>query len=63
LERRAIESMVETIYSNSEISKKLDEAQLKDLDAKIGQLTIESLRAGVGWCGLKSDQTKSRKML
>ena len=39
--RQAIDNMAETFSSKSERNKKVDEAQLKDLHAKIGQLTVE----------------------
>jgi len=39
--RRAIDNMAETFSSKADRNNKLDEAQLKDLHAKIGQLTIE----------------------
>jgi len=39
--RRAIDNMAETFSSKEDRANKLDEAQLKDLHAKIGQLTIE----------------------
>ena len=39
--RQAIENMAESFSSKTDRSKELDEAQLKDLHAKIGQLTIE----------------------
>jgi transposase len=39
--RQAIDNMAETFSSKSDRNNKLDEAQLKDLHAKIGQLTIE----------------------
>ncbi len=39
--RRAIDNMAETFSSKTDRTNKLDEAQLKDLHAKIGQLTIE----------------------
>jgi transposase len=39
--RQAIDNMAETFSSKTDHSKGLDEAQLKDLHAKIGQLTIE----------------------
>ena len=39
--RQAIDNMAETFSSKTDRSKELDEAQLKDLHAKIGQLTIE----------------------
>jgi len=38
--RQAVDNMAET-FSSKKDSKELDEAQLKDLHAKIGQLTIE----------------------
>jgi len=39
--RQAIDNMVEGFSSKADRSKDLDEAQLKDLHAKVGQLTIE----------------------
>lgn len=39
--RQAIENMAETFSSKSDRNQKLDEEQLKDLHAKIGQLTVE----------------------
>jgi len=39
--RRAIDNMAETFSSKADRTNKLDETQLKDLHAKIGQLTIE----------------------
>lgn len=39
--RRAIDNMAETFSSKADRTNKLDEVQLKDLHAKIGQLTIE----------------------
>ena len=39
--RRAIDNMAETFSSKADRTNKLDEDQLKDLHAKIGQLTIE----------------------
>lgn len=39
--RQAIDNMAETFSSKTDRSKELDEAQLKDLHAKIGQLTVE----------------------
>ena len=39
--RQAIDNMAETFSSKADRNNKLDEAQLKDLHAKIGQLTIE----------------------
>ena len=39
--RQAIDNMAETFSSKAERSQKVDEAQLKELHAKIGQLTIE----------------------
>ena len=39
--RQAIENMAESFSSKTDRSKELDDAQLKDLHAKIGQLTIE----------------------
>jgi transposase len=39
--RRAIDNMAGTFSSKADRTNKLDEAQFKDLHAKIGQLTIE----------------------
>jgi transposase len=39
--RQAIDNMAEAFSSKADRAKELDEAQLKDLHAKIGQLTIE----------------------
>ncbi len=39
--RQAINNMAETFSSKADRSKEIDEAQLKDLHAKIGQLIIE----------------------
>ena len=39
--RRAVDNMAETFSSKADRANKLDETQLKDLHAKIGQLTIE----------------------
>lgn len=39
--RQAIENMADSFSSKSSRSKELDEARLKDLHAKIGQLTVE----------------------
>ena len=39
--RQAIDNMAEGFSSKADRTKELDEAQLKDLHAKIGQLTIE----------------------
>jgi len=39
--RQAIDNMAETFSSKADRSKDVDEAQLKDLHAKIGQLIIE----------------------
>ena len=39
--RQAIDNMAESFSSKADRTKELDEAQLKDLHAKIGQLTIE----------------------
>ncbi len=39
--RQAIDNMAEASSSKADRAKELDEAQLKDLHAKIGQLTIE----------------------
>jgi len=39
--RRAIDNMAETFSRKADRTNKLDETQLKDLHAKIGQLTIE----------------------
>lgn len=39
--RQAIDNMAEAFSGKADRAKELDEAQLKDLHAKIGQLTIE----------------------
>ncbi len=39
--RQAVDNMAETFSSKTDRSKEIDEAQLKDLHAKIGQLTVE----------------------
>lgn len=39
--RQAVENMAETFSSKSERSQAADEAQIKELHAKIGQLTVE----------------------
>lgn len=39
--RQAIENMAESFAGKSDRAQKIDEAQLKELHAKIGQLTIE----------------------
>jgi transposase len=39
--RQAIDNMAEGFSSKTDRTKELDETQLKDLHAKIGQLTIE----------------------
>jgi transposase len=39
--RQAIKNMADAFNSKSEKNKSLNEAQIKDLHAKIGQLTIE----------------------
>ncbi len=39
--RQAIDNMAETFSSKVDRSKEVDEAQIKELHAKIGQLTVE----------------------
>jgi hypothetical protein len=41
--RQAIENMAEVFFSKAERARTVDDAQIKDLHAKIGQLTVERI--------------------